>query len=65
MYDTMQTSLDLPVGYAITAKPTHWRFAALVAMAFIVIVSLTLTFAALEVFLSSDQSLSALEAAMI
>jgi len=65
----MQTSLNLPsqVGYAITAKPTlsHWRFAALVAMALIVIVLLTLTLAALEVFLSGDQSLSALEAAMM
>jgi hypothetical protein len=33
-------------------------------MALIVIVLFTLTFAALEVFLSGDESLSALEAAM-
>ena len=43
----------------------YWGFAVHTAMALIVIVLFTLTFAALEVFLSGDQSLSALEAAMI
>ena len=40
----------------------HWRFAVQTAMALIVIVLFTLTVAALEVFLSGDESLSALEA---
>jgi hypothetical protein len=42
----------------------HWAFAFQAAMALIVIVLSTLTVAALEVFLSGDESLSALEAAM-
>jgi len=42
----------------------HWAFAFQAAMALIVIVLFTLTFAALEVFLSGDESLSAIEAAM-
>jgi len=42
----------------------HWGFAVQAAMALIVIVLFTLTFAALEVFLSGDESLSAIEAAM-
>jgi hypothetical protein len=47
-------------------KPSldHWAFAALVAMALIVIVLITLTSAALETFLPGDKSLSALQAAM-
>jgi hypothetical protein len=47
-------------------KPSldHWGFAAQVAMALIVIVLVSLTFADLEVFLSGDQSLSAIEAVM-
>jgi hypothetical protein len=62
----MQRSLNL-TSRIITGEPSlsHWGFAAQVAMAFIVIVLLTLTFAALEVFLSGDESLSALEAALI
>ena len=64
----MQPSLKLASQFSrsITGEPSlgHWGFAAQVAMALIVIVLLTLTFAALEVFLSGDQSLSALEAAM-
>ena len=42
----------------------HWGFAVRTAMALIVIVLFTLTFAAFEVFLSGDESLSAIEAAM-
>jgi hypothetical protein len=42
----------------------YWGFAVHTAMALIVVVLFTLTFAALEVFLSGDESLSALEAAM-
>jgi hypothetical protein len=47
-------------------KPSldHWTFAGQVAMALIVIVLFTLTCAALETFLSGDESLSALQAAM-
>jgi hypothetical protein len=54
------------VSRKIEAEPSlsHWGFAAHAAMALIVIVLLTLTSAALEKFLSGDESLSALEAAM-
>jgi hypothetical protein len=54
------------VSRKIAAEPSlsHWGFAAHAAMALIVIVLLTLTSAALETFLSGDESLSALEAAM-
>ena len=50
----------------IAGEPSlsHWGFAAHPAMALIVVVLLALTFASLETFLSSDQSLNALEAAM-
>jgi hypothetical protein len=65
----MQPSLKLASQFSriITAERSlsHWWFAAQVAMALIVIVLLTLTLAALEVFLSGEESLSALEAAMI
>jgi hypothetical protein len=64
----MQPSLKLAgqVGRIITGEPalSHWGFAVQSVMALIVIVLLTLTFAALEVFLLGDESLSALEAAM-
>ena len=50
------------LGRIITVE--HLGFAVHAAMALIVIVLLTLTMAALEVFLSGDESLSALEAAM-
>jgi len=64
----MQRSLKLAsqLGSIITVEPllTHWGFAVQAAMALIVIVLFTLTFAALEVFVSGDQSLSAIEAAM-
>jgi hypothetical protein len=46
------------------ASLSHYGFAAQVAMALVVIVLLTLTSAALETFLSGDDSLSALQAAM-
>jgi len=42
----------------------HWAIAVHTTMALIVIVLITLTFTAAEVFLSGDQSLSAIEAAM-
>jgi hypothetical protein len=47
-------------------KPSldHWAFAAQVAMALIVIVLFALTSAALESFLSGNESLSAVEAVM-
>jgi ABC-type uncharacterized transport system permease subunit len=50
----------------IAGEPSlsHWGFAAYAAMALIVIVLLTLTFAGLEIFLSGDESLSAVEAAI-
>jgi hypothetical protein len=50
----------------IVTEPSlsRWGFAAHAAMALIVIVLLALTFAALEIFLSGDESLSVLEAAM-
>jgi len=60
---TMQHSIDL-ASQAREPSLGHWGFAAQAAIALIVIVLLTLTFAALEVFLSGDGSLSALEAAM-
>jgi len=54
------------VSRTITGEPalSHWGFAVQAIMALIVIVLLTLTFAALEVFVLGDESLSALEAAM-
>ena len=65
----MQRSLKLTsqLGRIITVEPllTHWRFAVQAAMALIVIVLFTLTFAALEGFLSGDESLSAIEAAIV
>ena len=53
-------------GRIITGEPalSHWGFAAQAVMALIVIVLFTLTFAALEIFLLGDETLSALEAAM-
>ena len=64
----MQRSLKLAseLSRIPTVEPlqTHWGFAAHAAMALIVIVLCTLAVAALEVFLSGDESLSALEAAM-
>jgi len=61
--NTMQHSIDL-ASQAGEPSLGHWGFAAQAALALIVIVLLTLTFAALEVFLSGGESLSALEAAM-
>jgi hypothetical protein len=61
----MQPSLKLAsqFGRTITGEPSlsHWGFAAQAAMALIVIVLLTFTLCALEIFLSGDGSLSALE----
>ena len=63
---TMQRSLKLAsqLSRIITVEPllTHWGFALQAAMALIVIVLCTLTVAALEISLLSDESLSALEA---
>ena len=63
---TMQRSLKLAsqLSRIITVEPllTHWGFALQAAMALIVIVLVTLTVAALEISLLSDESLSALEA---
>jgi hypothetical protein len=63
---TMQRSLKLAsqLSRIITVEPllTHWGFAPQAAMALIVIVLCTLTVAALEISLLSDESLSALEA---
>jgi len=65
---TMQRSFKLAgqLSRIITGEPalSHWGFAAQAVMALIVIVLLTLTFAALEVFVLGDETLSALEAAM-
>jgi hypothetical protein len=65
---TMQRSFKLAsqASCKITGEPSlsHWGFAAHAAMALIVIVLLALTFADLEIFLSGDESLSAVEAAM-
>jgi len=65
---TMQRSSKLAsqAGREIAGEPSlsHWGLAAHAAMALIVIVLLALTFAGLEVFLSGDESLSAVEAAM-
>jgi hypothetical protein len=61
----MQRSLNASQdGQIITSQPSL-GFAAQVAIALIVILLLTLTLAALEVFLSGEESLSAPEAAMI
>jgi len=57
----MQRSLKLAT-QAGEPSLDHWAFAAHAAMALIVIVLCTLTVAALEVFLSGDESLSAVEA---
>ena len=65
---TMQRSFKLAseASCKITGEPSlsHWGFAAHAAMALIVIVLLALTFADLEIFLSGDESLSAVEVAM-
>jgi len=61
----MQRSLQVSDIVAGEPSLSHWGFAAQAAIALIVIVLLTFTLAALEVFLSGDESLSALEAAMI
>ena len=52
------------ISRTITGEPslTRWGFAGHTAMALVAIVLLTLTFAALEISLSDDQTLSALEA---
>jgi len=63
--DIMQHSLDLATSQAGEPSVSHWGFATQVATALIVIVLLTLTIAAMEVFLSGDASLSAVEASMI
>ena len=60
----MQRSLQVSDIVAGEPPLSHWGFAAQAAIALIVIVLLTFTLAALEVFLSGDESLSALEAAM-
>jgi hypothetical protein len=65
----MQPSLKLASQFSgtITGEPSlsHWGFAVQVAMALVVIVLLAFTLSALEVFLSGNGSLSALEAATI
>jgi ABC-type uncharacterized transport system permease subunit len=65
---TMQRSFKLAsqASRKIAGEPSlsHWGFAAHAAMALVVIVLLALTFAGLKIFLSGDESLSALEAAM-
>ena len=61
--DTMQRSFKLAT-QAGEPSLDHWGFAVQTAMALIVVVLFTLTFAALEGFLLGDESLSALEAAM-
>ena len=61
----MQRSLQVSDIVAGEPSLSHWGFAAQAAIAPTVIVLLTFTLAALEVFLSGDESLSALEAAMI
>jgi len=62
----MQRSIKLAsqISRTITGEPslTRWGFAVHTAMALVAIVLLTLTFAALEISLSDDQTLSALEA---
>jgi ABC-type uncharacterized transport system permease subunit len=66
--DTMQRSLKLAsqASSKIAGEPSlsHWGLAAQAAMTLVVIVLLALTFAGLEIFLSGDESLSAIEAAM-
>ena len=61
--DAMQRSFRLATQ---VGEPSldHWGFAVQTAMALIVVVLFTLTFAALEGFLLGDESLSGLEAAM-
>ena len=59
----MQRSLKL-ASKAESPSLSHWEFAPYAAIALVVIVLLTLTFAALETFLSGDESLSAVEAAI-
>jgi len=61
----MQRSLDLATSHAAEASASHWPFAIYTTIALIVIVLLTLTIAALEVFLSGEEGLSAIEAAMM
>ena len=62
---TMQRSFKL-AQVSRTREPSisHWGFAAHAAMALIGIVLLTLTITELEAFLSGDESLSALQAAV-
>ena len=59
--DTMQRSFKLAT-QAGEPSLDHWGFVVQTAMALIVIVLSTLTVAALEISLLSDESLSALEA---
>jgi len=62
----MQRSFKLAGQVSRKAGPSlsHWAFAVHAAMAFIGIVLFTLTITELEVSLSGDESLSALQAAM-
>ena len=62
----MQRRLKLAGQLSRTGKPSlsHWAFAVHTTMAFIVIVLVALTLSELEVSLSGDESLSALQAAM-
>ena len=67
--DSMQRSsvkLASQASRKIAGEPSlsHWGLAAHAAMALVVIVLLALTSSGREVFLSGDESLSALEAAM-
>ncbi len=57
-------NLQSPIIREITAELSMGSFAARAAMVLVAIALLTLTFAALETYLSGDESLSALEAAM-
>jgi hypothetical protein len=62
----MQRSFQLATRANHKREPSlsHWAFGVHAAMAFIVIVLFTLTIAELEVSLSGDESLSALQAVM-
>ena len=60
----MQRSLKL-ASQAGVPSLDHWGFAVQTAMALIVIVLFALTTGALEVFLSGNESLSALAAAIV
>jgi hypothetical protein len=63
----MQANAKLASQVSVPRQPSlsHWAFAVHAAMALIVILLVTLTVAALEVFLSANESVSALEAAMM